>query len=345
MKSVRAWILAAACATACGAGPLVSYRVGPAVVSPPDRAGRDRTLDFATIFCATLTHVDPTHREWGACEDYLEARVAEQPPVATSLPATHRIVLVGGLFSHCFDNKGVRLYELAAEHLRTVHGLSVDLVPIGGVSSPEANAALLDQNFRDHPGPAIAIGHSKGAVDLMTALQVSPNARSHITALVSVAGAVYGSRLVDLGPAAVVLGFQTAVRQSGLGSCTIKDEGAIQSLNRATRYQFAREWTPPPTLRRFSLVGVVDEPHTSSVLRVMRNRLALYSQDQDSQVIADEGVLPGADFLGVAKGDHWALAVPFSDQTDPHIRNAVDHNTFPRVALLEALVRFVYANP
>ena len=77
----------------------------------------------------------------------------------------------------------------------------------------------------------------------------------------------------------------------------------------------------------------------------MRRNLARYSQDQDSQVVAEEGILPGADFLGIAKGDHWALAVPFSDHPDPAIRKAVDRNRFPRVALLEALVRFVYAPP
>jgi len=116
--------------------------------------------------------------------------------VDLSIEPLRRIVLVRGLFSHCFDNKGVVLWDEAAKHLRAVHGSSVDVIPISGVAAPDANAANIEQYFEKNAGPAIAIGHSKGAVDLMTAVQKMPHARAQIESLVSVAGAAYGSRLV-----------------------------------------------------------------------------------------------------------------------------------------------------
>jgi hypothetical protein len=66
-----------------------------------------------------------------------------------------------------------------------------------------------------------------------------------------------------------------------------------------------------------------------------------YSIDQDSQMIAEEAIIPGARFLGAAKGDHWALALPFWEHPNQTIRRKVDHNRYPRTVLLEAIVRYV----
>ena len=45
--------------------------------------------------------------------------------------------------------------------------------------------------------------------------------------------------------------------------------------------------------------------------------------------------------LGIARGDHWALALPLSEHPNPEIVRKVDHNRYPRIALLEAIVRYV----
>ena len=50
---------------------------------------------------------------------------------------------------------------------------------------------------------------------------------------------------------------------------------------------------------------------------------------------------PGGLFLGTALGDHWAVALPFAEAHDSALDRLVDHNRYPRTALLEALVRFV----
>jgi hypothetical protein len=91
------------------------------------------------------------------------------------------------------------------------------------------------------------------------------------------------------------------------------------------------------------VVGVTSRADTSSILHTMWDRNSYYSIDQDSQMIAEEAIIPGAAFLGVAKADHWALALPFYEHQVKRIREGVDKNRFPRTALLEAIVRYVHA--
>jgi hypothetical protein len=176
----------------------------------------------------------------------------------------------------------------------------------------------------------------------MTAIQLYESAKTKIVALVSVAGAISGSRLMDYPVGVVTIGFQEAVLRSGLGSCRIDRDDGIESVRRKARYAFLTRWAPPASLRSFSLVGSVPERKTSTVLRRMWRRLEYYSIDQDSQVVAEEGIIPNAEFLGVTKGDHWALALPFTEHSDEKIRTAVSENRFPRTALLEAIVRYVH---
>ena len=177
----------------------------------------------------------------------------------------------------------------------------------------------------------------------MTAMGKYASAQTRIKALVSVAGAISGSRLADLSTRATILGFQSAARRSGLGNCEITDEGGIGSLRRSERYKALQGWQPPASLRTYSVVGVTSRDETSSVLHTMWDRNAYYSIDQDSQMIAEEAIIPGAAFLGVAKGDHWALVLPFSEHPVKEIREGVNRNPYPRTALLEAIVRYVHA--
>ncbi len=326
---------------ACGAVPRVTYRLPGIATVPLGAAVTDAAVAFGTTFCATLTHLDPLHADWGSCQQYLEARVTEQPPAEDEISQEWRVLIVGGLFSHCFEAKGVYAFEQATAHLWSDHHVPAVLLTVGGVDSPEHNAAQVAAYLQANPGQYIAVGHSKGAVDLMTALQNHQVARDNIRALVSVAGAISGSRLVDYGAAATIAGFRKAVKGSGLGECRIEDRGGIDSMRRANRHEFLRQWTPPRSLASYSIVGVVDEDHVSKPLRTMWKLESNYTRDQDSQMAAEEALIPGARFLGVALGDHWALALPLSDHPDAKIGARVDRNRFPRVALLEAIVRFV----
>lgn len=323
----------------------VDYRLRDVVTVPIGASASDASKPFAETFCATLAHVDPSGAKWDGCGKYLEVQVPQQSPPADPIPKQLRIMIVGGAFSQCFEAKDVIAFKPALEHLSEAHGIGGGRVPIGGTATPEANAEKIDAflNEKQNAGDYIAVGHSKGAVDLMTAIGKYESARTRIKALVSVAGAISGSRLTDLGVEAAILGFQSAARRSGLGNCRIEDEGGIGSLHRKVRYEALQGWRPPESLGTYSIVGVTSRAETSSVLHTMWDRTEYYSIDQDSQMIAEEAIIPGAAFLGVAKGDHWALALPFSEHPVKKIRDSVNKNPFPRDALLEAIVRYVHA--
>jgi hypothetical protein len=326
----------------CGLVPVVPYSMPGMTSVPLGLQVADDTRAFAETFCATLTHLDPSHAEWGRCAQYLEGTAMDQPPVTEVIPKTLGVVVVSGMFSDCFEKKGIYSLQQAREHLTSEHGLMTDLVEVDGIGTPEANAETIDKYLRAHPGNYIAVGHSKGAVDLMTAIQRYPSAQSQIKVLVSIAGAIGGSRLIDLGKDLNILGFQQAAQASGLGHCDLqKAWPALESLRRDKRSDVLRNWKPPASLRSYSVVAVANDKDTSSVLSIMRRRVSYYSQDQDSQMIAEEALIPGGHLLAVAHADHWAVAWPFSDHPDPKIRKRVNRNRYPRVALLEAIVRYV----
>ena len=61
-------------------------------------------------------------------------------------------------------------------------------------------------------------------------------------------------------------------------------------------------------------------------------------------LLGEDAVLPGSVLLGYARGDHWAVAEPFSRVRGPFgwlPRHLADRNAYPRELLLEAIVRAV----
>ena len=109
---------------------------------------------------------------------------------------------------------------------------------------------------------------------------------------------------------------------------------------REVRQSFLRQ--NPMPVPSYSIVGATSLDETSSVLKPSWKRLSVHARDQDGLMIAWEAVLPGARYLGSARADHWAIALPFeeSEQT----LKGIDRNHFPRDALLEAIVRYVTAD-
>jgi hypothetical protein len=320
-----------------GVGKNVDYSTRPAAVAPLGTKVADASVRFAETFCAVLPHTG----SWDPCKTYLDAEVGPQSPASSPIELPLKVMIVGGAFSECFETPGIHIFGPDIAHLKE-HGVAFGpRVPIGGTETPEENGRRIAEYLRAYPGDYLAIGHSKGAVDLMTALQNHAIARQRIKALVSVAGAIGGTRLSDLGSTLGVFGFSQALRRAGLGSCRIVDKGGIASLKRSVRYQAMRAWRPPAGLRAYSLVAASTLERTSRPLHTMWKANRLYSIDQDSHIVAEEAVIPGSEYLGVAKGDHWAVALPMSDH--PKTKKKVNWNRFPRTALLEAIVRHVAA--
>jgi hypothetical protein len=137
---------------------------------------------------------------------------AEQPAPHDDIATDWRVLIVGGIFSQCFEEKRLFAFDQARAHLETVDHVSTVLLPVGSADTPQHNAEIIAGYLARNPGKYIAVGHSKGAVDLMVAIHDHGVARTSIRALVSVAGAIGGSRLIDFGAEVTTVGFRKAVK-------------------------------------------------------------------------------------------------------------------------------------
>ena len=70
-------------------------------------------------------------------------------------------------------------------------------------------------------------------------------------------------------------------------------------------------------------------------------KLAQVDARNDSQVLFYDQIIPGSALAAYLNADHWALAVPVACAHGFLSSTFVNHNDFPREALLEAILRFV----
>jgi hypothetical protein len=296
---------------------------------------------FANIFATVLRSEHPDTGNWGPATDYLQIGSTTAVPLADSL-TQYRVLIVPGFLSACVPTHPA--FQEGKLHLQSVHGVVVDYWPAGDASCIE-NGNTLAGYLKSRPvGPKyIVIGHSKGAADLQVALQ-QPDVATRVAAFVSVAGAVRGSYLANASDDAGIL---VGTLEKEL-TCTGKLQDAINDLQTTARQEFDH-MHPNPPVRSYSLVAVSDFLQTSLVLQSGWNALRLlnasrglpgYGMGQDGLLLAADGYLPGAQNLGVAKADHIAVAHTFSEFPT----SVLCVNTFPRNALLEAIVRYVIAD-
>jgi len=327
----------ALCVAACGAAaPPVTYPVMPSALTPID-ADHDKAKDFARVFCSTLPHLkDKDGHAWGDCAKYLE--MSEPPRAQAAFSTPYRFLFVAGFGAACF--KDVRAFSTSIAHLKSAHQIDVEYFAVAPFASSEENghsiAKHIDEGWAaDQTRRYVLIGYSKGAADLLEALRLLAAPRTKVAALVTVAGAVGGSWLPDE-IRVLMQGSQPWIAPG----CPGNVQDGLHSLTRELRLRFLRE--NPLPVAGYSIVAASSHDETSSILRVMWKQLSIYAKEQDSQLVAWEAVLPGGKYLGAARADHWAIAMPFEESPQPP--KSVDRNHFPRDALLEAIVRFVTAD-
>jgi hypothetical protein len=80
----------------------------------------------------------------------------------------------------------------------------------------------------------------------------------------------------------------------------------------------------------YSLVASSDCRQTSTALRPTWEYLSQFGKTEDSQASDAEAIAPEARYLGMARGDHWAIAIPFEAAPDPLLQALVNRNHFPR---------------
>lgn len=337
---------------ACGAKvvPQVDYRLRGMVLTP---VGKPPTTDgralFAAALCDAMREVDRDH---GRCRDQIDFVGDITGITAPRIGPGVKVLMVSGVLSQCMEEgcnpetiledclqgKCIVAFCQGLAHLRRTYGVETHYVSVPGLGSAAANARVVADYLKAHPGRYITIGYSKGAVDILEMLDRFPESRSQVAAVVSVAGAIGGSRIADLLTKDTTKLFQDVVKEMGMSGCQVSDAGAFDSLRRETRQQFLRRFDVPNEIPTYSVVGVALRHKTSKALQLMWDRLTPYSLDHDSQVVAEEGVIPGATYLGVVHADHWAIALPFSERGSPSDQRWNDQNRFPRTALLQAIV-------
>jgi hypothetical protein len=302
---------------------------------------------FGAVFCAALVHLAASGGDWGYCSRYFAPAGTPAAVFPDIVPGAsgYRFLVVPGIFGQCLESVA-RPFEDAARHLRA-HGIELEYVGVSALGSTAHNARQINTYLRPRFTAAdqrkyISFGYSKGASDLLEAVAADGPARRGIVAVVTIAGSVLGSRL----PEGIPRGLVDFLRERRLGSCDVGDGGGVDSLRRSVRLDALARFIPPDGFRAYSIASVSSQAATSNVLLRGWRQLRAYSLEQDSQVIHEDAIVPGGTYLGAAQADHWAVALPIEDVPADHpmkrvLSRAVNHNHYPRVALIEAAIRFV----
>jgi dienelactone hydrolase len=254
------------------------------------------------------------------------------------LPAKYRVLIVPGILSSCASDAPA--FNEGQKHLREKYGMSVDLLGVPN-SSCEENARMIAGYLRDQQKTDsrkfIVLGYSKGAPDLQVALAQEDGAAAAVAAFITVAGASGGSPIADTLPEQIN-GWLT--RYQNMGKCQGDLSTGFKSLKREVRQAFLSSY-PDPIVPTYSLVAVSGKDNTSTALLRTQQLLSVFDASNDAQLTKWDAIVPGAKYLGAARADHLAVALPFDKVADGQLQKLMDHSRYPRAALLEALVRFV----
>ncbi len=298
----------------------------------PDRT--NRVAAFADTFCSVLAQNNPDGGEWGACSQYLDTPGRTDAKLA-ALSKTHRILVVPGFMSSCFSDAPA--FDEGLKVLKDQYGMTVDRVDMPNDSSEDNGKKIADFVRTAQATDArkfILIGYSKGTPDAQVALARQPGLKDAVAAFISVAGASGGSAIADTLPGMA----DKWIQQYSLPGCKGDLSAGYKSLRRDVRQAFLAGY-PDPVVPSYSLIANAEANNVSKMLAQTWKILSTFDTIQDGQLTKLDAIVPGSQFLGAAKGDHFAVALPFEKSSS--MKSFVDKGHFPRAALLEALVRFV----
>jgi pimeloyl-ACP methyl ester carboxylesterase len=333
--------------SACAWAPTMSYTLdtSPLAFLPGGGADvEDQRARFREILCA----VDEAHGhdlpDYRPCNDVLH-RFRDEPP-GTGQPVylgpartNLRVAVVAGLGAECFAGL-VSAYPFALEHLQHL-GYRTASIRVDGLSSSTHNArqvrdAVMAMDLT--PGERLVlVGYSKGTSDILEGLVAYPELRERVTAVVSIAGSVYGSPLADDASPLLL----TLLEYLPGSECDEGDGGALESLKPSQRRDFAMKHELPRTVKYYSLGTFAQREQISFGLRSSYDTLAEIDPRNDSQMLFYDEVIAGSTLLGFVNADHWAVALPILQELPILAATVVNRNEFPREVLLEAIVRHI----
>jgi pimeloyl-ACP methyl ester carboxylesterase len=335
-------LVALTATTGCAWARPVRYPIEPGLnvsFTPSERAASDR---YAEMFCSVLEAEFAS--AWESCDTYVRMAAPHLARPLAAIPDGWTLLRIGGFGAQCVAAT-VETFADAGTHLET-HGLVQYHMPVGAFDTSERNAERIrDFVVKLGSDRLVVVAHSKGAADMMVALTMYPRELKGVRALITVAGAVGGSYLVD--PLEDLN--RDLINRLDLPTCLpparTQGANAIDSMRRTNRQKFLADHERL-TVPAFSISAVSTRDGTSTILRGLWDRVAPYAQEQDSHIVEREQIVPGGVFLGRALGDHWAVAFPFDPNPNvkPSALRAIDKNRFPREALIEAAVRVALGN-
>jgi pimeloyl-ACP methyl ester carboxylesterase len=331
----------------CLGKPLLPYTLEtpPLALIPASAAniedGRGR---FREIYCAVRKDHGSTLPCDRPCEEVILRLDGEPNP--TSKPVSLgqaklklRLFMVPGLYNDCIE--GSKAFAFARAHVER-YGYRTQELSLSGWSSSSHNAGLIRNALMAaelSPGEKVVlVGYSKGAPDILQALVEHPEVVQRVAAVVSIAGVVGGSPLTD----GLDEPYRKMMGKNPIVNCPGGVGDPIASLQRSTRQKWLSQNRLPASVKYFSLAAFAERERISAILRVTYDRLAQIDPRNDGQLIFYDQLIPGSTLLGYVRADHWAVALPFSqDRFAPAL---IDKNEFPREVLLEAIIRFVEEN-
>jgi len=340
-------MLAGGTLTACSTPPLSHYSADtpPLVLVPAALAGvQDKRGRMREIFCQVLESRGHALPDYRPCDEAL-TRVGVEPAgtgKTVDLGSSKRRLIaavVPGVGWDCFSD-WLGLKGSVAAHL-SQFGFDLVIVKVDGLSSSANSARQIRDAVmampRENQARLVLFGYSKGAPDILEAVTSYPEIRPRVAAVVSIAGAVGGSPLANDAEES-----QLALLRHWPGAkCSPGDGGAVESLRPGVRKAWLAQHPLPADVPYYSLVTFPQPERISAVLKSGYNKLSQVDARNDSQVLFYDQVIPGSSLLGYINADHWALAVPIARSHSLLGSTLVDHNDYPREALLEALLRFV----
>ena len=332
----------------CASEPILTYESeAPAqVLSPIRSAGvKDGRARFRELFCERFDAIGPPKDGRPTCADYLH-RLADEPAVTkTAAPArtplsSVRFVVVPGYMGDATPG-GMRALGPSIDRLAGT-GYRIETVQVSGGGGGGYNADQIAAYFRDRAFPEdeklVVIGYSKGTIDLLHFLVGNPDIARHVDAMVSYSGAVNGSPLAEVFPEYLVnIGLAIAGGAAG-------DKGGYNALKPSVQMQWLASHPPPVHVKYFSVASFTDRENVSGILTDGYDRLSQINPKNDGQLIFYDQILPGSTLLGYTNGDHWAVALPFTEKTSGFASTIATRNVFPRDAMLEAVLLYVREN-
>jgi hypothetical protein len=320
-----------------------SLETPPLILVPAKAVVEDGRGRFREIYCTVRKDHGKLLPEDKPCDEVI-MRLGDEPlptgrPVNLSGHSHNiKVLIVPGIFSQCGDAY-VSTFSDAISHLEKLD-YKTSLIRVSGRDSCTHNAKEIRDYILekvDDSEKVVLIGYSKGAPDILEAVVSYPEIQGRIAAVVSIAGAIGGSQMIDAIPKTL----RKLEEEMHMASCPSQDKGGLESLRPANRMKWLAEHTLPRNIRFFSLVAFSDRNGISSGLRSLYDLLSQIDPRNDSQVIFYNAIIPGSTLLGYVKADHWAMGMPFSRKSPILAATFLDHNAFPREVLLEAVVRYV----